>query len=51
MLCSADLLGRVYRVASLKRQHSEFLSRGGLYTRLIRRQMAAAQQRVRAAGD
>jgi ABC-type multidrug transport system fused ATPase/permease subunit len=31
--------------------HSELLARGGLYTRLIRRQIAAAQQPLRAAGN
>jgi len=31
--------------------HAELLARGGLYARLIRRQMAAAQQPARAAGD
>jgi len=31
--------------------HSELLARGGLYTRLIRRQIAAAQHALRAAGN
>jgi ATP-binding cassette subfamily C protein CydCD len=31
--------------------HSELLARGGLYTRLIRRQIAATQQSLRAAGN
>jgi ABC-type multidrug transport system fused ATPase/permease subunit len=31
--------------------HAELLTRGGLYTRLIRRQIAAAQQPLRAAGN
>ncbi|MBV9375292.1 MAG: ATP-binding cassette domain-containing protein, partial [Alphaproteobacteria bacterium] len=31
--------------------HSELLARGGLYTKLIRRQIASAQQPLRAAGN
>jgi ATP-binding cassette subfamily C protein CydCD len=48
----ADLLavldrGRVAETGN----HAELLARGGLYARLIRRQMAAAQQPARAAGN
>jgi ATP-binding cassette subfamily C protein CydCD len=48
----ADLLavldsGRLVEIGS----HSELLARGGLYTRLIRRQIAAAQHPLRAAGN
>jgi ATP-binding cassette, subfamily B, bacterial len=49
---NADLLavldrGRVAETGN----HAELLARGGLYARLIRRQMAAAQQPARAAGN
>jgi ATP-binding cassette subfamily C protein CydCD len=49
---NADLLavldsGRLVETGS----HSELLARGGLYSRLIRRQVALAQQPLRAAGN
>jgi ATP-binding cassette, subfamily B, bacterial len=49
---NADLLavldrGRLIETGS----HGELLAQGGLYTRLIRRQLAAAQQPLRAAGN
>ena len=49
---NADLLavldgGRVIETGS----HSELLTQGGLYTRLIRRQISGARQPLRAAGN
>jgi len=51
-VCNADRLavldrGQVVGAGS----HTELLARGGLYARLIRRQLAGAQQPVRAAGN
>jgi ABC-type multidrug transport system fused ATPase/permease subunit len=31
--------------------HAELVARGGLYARLIRRQLGGARERVRAVGD
>jgi ATP-binding cassette subfamily C protein CydCD len=49
---NADLLavldkGRVVEAGS----HAELIARGGLYARLISRQLAGAQQPLRAAGN
>jgi len=49
---NADLVavldgGRLIEIGS----HADLLAQGGLYARLIRRQMAAAQQPLRAAGN
>jgi ATP-binding cassette, subfamily B, bacterial len=49
---NADLLAVLDRSQVVETgSHTELLARGGLYARLVRRQLAAAQQQVRPAGN